>query len=513
MGSIPLPALAVNPPPNVLDQYAKLAQLKSLLQGQQSQQQQMQERQQSFPSLLQSQQSEAQSAGIDVQMKQIGLKNMQMVQSELADPNLGKNLDNFNKTQGQQSQGGQSAQPDLTGGVQLSPVARYLVSKGLPLLGPNGALEINKMFTSSAQEMATLAKTQGEAGAAHLKNHADQLDNFNDLAAPVLGQTDPIKQIQGLQDLKSKIAADPNSYPQILLQKLGSLNSIQDLTRFANTAKVQSMITEEATKGAQAKVGATEAATPTPQQLQAATQSVQSYQALPQSQRQAFASEMAGAQTFGDLQKIQGRADAAQESFQRSADMRQQAMALKNVAVSETIANKSLAEDHALRASLANSAGIRNELDMSSGGNQVATNAALQRFAEHEVAEGGIKRFNELEQKMLISGVGSYGRQFQSWADKGFSGKPPQATNAEIHSILDNEDQIAQSQHDANIDDITKRYMPIMGGKAAQQANPTGAQSNTAKPQFNVGDSVMYGGKPHKVTAVDPKTGKLTLAP
>src|SRR6185437_3468109 len=288
MGSIPLPALAVNPPPNVLDQYAKLAQLKSLLQSQQSQQQQMQERQQSFPSLLQSQQSEAQSSGIDVQMKQIGLQNMQKVQSALSDPSFGKSFDEWQKTKGQSAQPGsqpnaQPGQPELSGGVQLSPVAQYMVeARGLPLLGPNGALELNKMFTSTAQEMATVAKTQGEAVGSQLKNHADQLENFNDAVAPVLGEKDPIKQLQGFQDLKTKIAADPSSYPPVLVKELGGTNSIQDLARLSNGAKIQGMLVEEAMKGAQAKVAGTEASTPTPQQLQAATQSVQSYQALPQ---------------------------------------------------------------------------------------------------------------------------------------------------------------------------------------------------------------------------------------
>ena len=48
---------------------------------------------------------------------------------------------------------------------------------------------------------------------------------------------------------------------------------------------------------------------------------------------------------------------------------------------------------------------------------------------------------------------------------------------------------------------------------APAQPNPGGGGQQTAPPKFNVGDSVMYQGKAHKVTGVDPQTGKLTLAP
>ena len=47
-----------------------------------------------------------------------------------------------------------------------------------------------------------------------------------------------------------------------------------------------------------------------------------------------------------------------------------------------------------------------------------------------------------------------------------------------------------------------------MYGNVVSQPNTGGTGS-----KFNVGDSVMYNGAPHKITAVDPKTGKLTLAP
>ena len=40
-----------------------------------------------------------------------------------------------------------------------------------------------------------------------------------------------------------------------------------------------------------------------------------------------------------------------------------------------------------------------------------------------------------------------------------------------------------------------------------------GNQGGAQTPKFNVGDSVMYQGRAHKVTSIDPQSGKLTLAP
>jgi hypothetical protein len=47
----------------------------------------------------------------------------------------------------------------------------------------------------------------------------------------------------------------------------------------------------------------------------------------------------------------------------------------------------------------------------------------------------------------------------------------------------------------------------------AEGGGAVGGSTQQRGQQFNVGDSVMYNGAPHKITAIDPKTGKLTLAP
>lgn len=61
---------------------------------------------------------------------------------------------------------------------------------------------------------------------------------------------------------------------------------------------------------------------------------------------------------------------------------------------------------------------------------------------------------------------------------------------------------------------------PLLGPSAKAILVRRGFDPNTmqpvkagAAPKFNVGDSVMYQGKLHKITAIDPKTGKLTIDP
>ena len=58
-----------------------------------------------------------------------------------------------------------------------------------------------------------------------------------------------------------------------------------------------------------------------------------------------------------------------------------------------------MAEDQKLGSALDQTSGIRGLLNMSTGGNETASQAAQVRFAEHEVKEGGINRFNQTEAK------------------------------------------------------------------------------------------------------------------
>lgn len=226
-----------------------------------------------------------------------------------------------------------------------------------------------------------------------------------------------------------------------------------------------------AAKGQQAARAAT---APTTTQLTNAVTALSTYTLIPPNMRMAFAKEMQGAPDWDTLQKVQGRADSANESFQRSADARAQAGAMKDVGLQNLVAGKLVAEDQKLGSALDQTGGIRGLLDMSRGGNQAATNAALTRFAEHEIVEGGVKRMNQLEYENLATKLGSYGRKFQSWVDGGFKGQMPAATNSEIHDILDAEDQALYSAHDRNVGYITDRYAGTQPNAAVGQPRRNG---------------------------------------
>lgn len=69
--------------------------------------------------------------------------------------------------------------------------------------------------------------------------------------------------------------------------------------------------------------------------------------------------------------------------------------------------------------------------------------------------------------------------------------------------------------------DMTNRhdsYAEAIANLKKNMQSPTGSApaasgGAAAAPKYKVGDSVTYKGAPHKVTAVDPQTGKLSLAP
>ena len=80
----------------------------------------------------------------------------------------------------------------------------------------------------------------------------------------------------------------------------------------------------------------------------------------------------------------------------------------------------------------------------------------------------------------------------------------PGGTPAQIKSALDVFRNDARNRHDA----YDAAVRDLQGRTVVGTA---GGQPAATAPKFKVGDSVTYQGKPHKVTAVDPQTGKLTL--
>jgi hypothetical protein len=288
----PLPNLTVTPPniPNPIDQAMKMASLKDM-------QSATALRQQLAPLDVQEAQQRNQQGQIQIQQQQLQLANQQKAQTALADPNFRKDFDTWQKTKSD----GTASSPDGSP-VTLHPVAEFLTEqKGLPLMGPGGAIQISDTLTGASQKQAELAKTQGEAGVAKLKMHSDQIANFENLALPIMEETDPAKQASALQRLQQEIKTNPGFYPPEATQHLQTMGTPQGLAQAANTAKVMQMQIDDATKQATSQKAQLEVEPVSPARLKAFGQTIQSYSALRPEQKQAAITEAQGARTVDEL--------------------------------------------------------------------------------------------------------------------------------------------------------------------------------------------------------------------
>jgi hypothetical protein len=255
MSSIPLPALAIqNNQQSPLAMYAQLQQLKNA-----------QFQQQLQPLQLQREQQATQAGAVDLQMKELGLKNSQVAQGVLSDPNFEKDFSDWRSSKGKSAQvqpipnttpgAAASAMQTIPTTVPLHPLAQYLAEKkGLSMFGPGGALEISQTLTAAQQKQAELLKSQGDTAKTALENAGKQYDNFDNIAEPVLSEKDPKKQMQALADMKSEMQENPSLYPPILVQHLDKISTPESLQAAANTSKVHQMIADNAKKDADAAV-------------------------------------------------------------------------------------------------------------------------------------------------------------------------------------------------------------------------------------------------------------------
>ena len=468
------PALMIRPPESPVQQIGQAMQVQQLAGQQQLQQQQ-----------IQGAQTANQGSQIELQMKQLALKNMQISQTALSDPNLSSDFEKWQQAKGQST--GEVSDTASTPGtgdspLGLHPIAQFLAeTKGLPMVGPGGAIEMSQNITKNAQAVADLQKTGAETKKAQLETYGEQVGNLVDRAEPVFTETDPSKQQSALDMFKLQVKMSPSDFPPEVVSRLNQINSAGDLAPLVNSGKMHQAIIDEGTKlateqstAANAAIASRKASGVTEPELNDIKNTINQYSAIPAPMRQAFSKELDSAGNRETVQTIQARADAAQESFQRSQDAMANAKSLKDVAVGQAMAGQLVNEDKTLTGSLNQTQGIRGLLDMSKGGDQTATAAAQTRFAEHEIVEGGVKRLNQLELEQLTNNLGDYGRQFQAWYDKGFSGKMPAATNAEMAKILDAEDAVSHVQHDQNVSNVENRFSQISGGGI----NPRAAQTN-----------------------------------
>jgi len=162
-----------------------------------------------------------------------------------------------------------------------------------------------------------------------------------------------------------------------------------------------------------------------------------------------------------------------------------------------------------MQQSLSTAATIKKVIDLSQSGNPVAGAQLKAMVPEFTNAVQNIKRMAASQgDKGLASTADSMSSEITSL----FKGQP--LSSNVMQSIRPYVDTIAAGavgQHNANVTALQKAYGPQAADLRTEPMPSTASPLGT--PKFKVGDSVNYQGKPHTVTAVDPQTGKLTLAP
>jgi hypothetical protein len=416
------------------------------------------------------QQGQAQQLDLENQQRQIALQDQQ------------RQMEYWSNPEKYSEDSTEAAQPSVAGAMSGAPPATpQKVQFAEQMLGLSSddplAKQTNGMIRAGVTPNTVATTAQGllKMRADILKQSADKqelttkgLAAVNQGLAPIAAEKDPEKRAAMLAaaepELQKLSAFDPSLHQAIMNADPQHLDSILSLT-----TGLQASL-EYGTKQAQLNAEKLKTEPPSDQQRQDAVRTIASYPAIPESMKQGFSQEIKNAPTIAQAEKIQERADAAQQSFQRSSDARMQAETMADVEKRKAVQLLAVKDDADLATTLQNSQGIRGLLDMSAGGNQQATQAALVRFAEHEVVEGGVKRFNETELNALGPNVGTKLRQLEAWKAKNFSGKLPDATNAEIQKILDYEDQQAHDNHAQKINSLSGR----MGVQLAPEVKAAG---------------------------------------
>lgn len=161
-----------------------------------------------------------------------------------------------------------------------------------------------------------------------------------------------------------------------------------------------------------------------------------------------------------------------------------------------------------MQQSLATAGTIQKVLDLSKSGNAVAGAQLKALVPEFTNAVQNIKRMASSQND---KGLASTADHLSSEAASLLEGKPlSDSVQAAIAPYIQTIASGAVNQHNANVSALTKAYP---NSHFSNEIVPQAPGATSAAPKFKPGDTVLYQGKPHKVSAVDPTTGKLTLEP
>ena len=312
--SIPLTALDVKPPADVLSEYAKVMGIKSMMLQQQNQQQEMQQRQALMPGQQQLQQAQIVGAGqqneigaADVQLKNIQVKDQQLLSQPY--PQFTKKTPTEN-----------SSTTPTTGpvGYDFDGLKNAYVNGGGSF---NGLKQINDIQSQNADLTIKLAG----AGEATIKQHQAVNSALNDA----------IETLQAIPDPQARAKAMPAILTNLQKMGIDTSNLAQQQPTDENLARAQAALGQhqevinDATKLLDLQKGQLQIQKPTGQQIDTFTKkTLPSFANVTQAQRNSFASEAAQARTVQEFNAVVERADATDKSMQMHADSLAQTKAL-----------------------------------------------------------------------------------------------------------------------------------------------------------------------------------------
>jgi hypothetical protein len=427
-----LPSFQTNipAPPNPVDAYAKMLQLKGL-QSSQALQQQL------APLQVQEQQQRVQGGQTENALKDIQLRTAQAENDYWSHP------DKYDSDPNKEGATDDYRVERMLGIDPADPVAgmvRGMIKAGVP--GP--------VALHYGQSSVEFRKTANQATQEQQKVIDDAWTHMEKIAAPIMAATDPEVKAQLIAQAKPSLnewaAFDPS-----LKGIIPQLN-VQNFDAFANRIGAQKEA-HDFTKGiAETRKSQLEVAPPSADQLATFTdKTIPSFASLRPEQKNAFIAEAKTARTVDELNKVVERADSTDKAEQMHADSLAQTAALKG----QTFGQQGLKENdktwtdpqHGYLQTLSQANLGKAAIKAGADGNGLLTSLEPTMAVLGMNSFAGVHRISPAEAQ-AAGAPGGWAERFSAWASKAATGKLSDQLAKEGNQLFD---QIIDSKYQASL--------------------------------------------------------------
>jgi hypothetical protein len=476
---VPLEANYVNQQqPSPLEAYGKIMQLKSLMQGQQLQQaqlageqQQQKQSSQLFPGQLQQQQLQTQQA-------QNKVASQQAIMKAWSDPDFAKQIT------GSQQQGQSANRPGFDPNAMMSTLMSGKYGKVLP----EDAQGIVSGFLDRSVKASEYAKNNSQAASDQLGTYQKSLGQVTDKLSSILSM--PAAQaLPAFEAYKQELAKNPiPGMPQGDLQMLQS-STLDKLPAFINMGKVESNIAGYHKDEADAQLAQTNAQKSKMELPGGAMNPVTQHIQEETDPRVIAAHAQQAAQSQ----------EAVQKGLYGDSPLASVPPALAPAA---TAAATKLGTDYASFSGQIQN--LKAQLSAAKTGDQVASAFAPIATALGSNAFYGTHRLAPSEVDALGPGLGSVGRELNTWFDKHATGTLAPDSVKEFNALVDRLTDAKSTSYKQGLEVVNKNYgskfSPVGDTGGSQQQSSTPAKDLGAAPQgAKEGDTGKFNGVPAKI--------------